>query len=86
MKRIKWKWFKHTQAMTLSFGIVLVRPDKIDDPVVINHERIHIAQVKRDGIIKYSLKYAYEAVTKGYRNVSYEIEAYQHENDFEYLK
>ena len=28
MKLIKWKWFKTTQAMTLPFGIVLIRPDK----------------------------------------------------------
>jgi hypothetical protein len=86
MKVIKFRKLGNILAMTLPFGYMLVREDIVGDSVVINHERIHLAQIKRDGTLKFYAKYFWEAINKGYRNISYEIEAYENERDFEYLK
>ena len=44
-----------------------------DPEPVIAHELCHVMQMERDPL--YIVKYAYQLVTKGYSNVSYEIDA-----------
>src|SRR4051812_36289392 len=89
-------------------GVMLLRPFKIEGIVLYpfvffasktpnekidNHERIHVEQIKRDGVFKFYRQYLseyFKARRKGlshdlaYRAISYEKEAYQHQNDFQY--
>lgn len=60
---------------------------------IINHELVHILQVKRDGVFKFYFKYLTEYLKfrmKGlnhndsYLAISYEVEAYQHQGDLTY--
>jgi hypothetical protein len=44
-------------------------------PGLVAHEALHVEQQRRDGALYY-LRYAYELVRYGYRNVSYEVAAY----------
>ena len=62
--------------------------EKID-----NHERIHIEQIKRDGVLMFYARYFYEYFRfrrKGlshdlaYHAISYEQEAYQHQQNIQY--
>lgn len=65
------------------------------DPIVINHERIHLKQQLELLIfpfylwygIEFFLRFAYlNDVKKAYRAISFEREAYTHESDLLYLK
>jgi len=47
----------------------------------LRHEKTHLEQYKRDGVIKYFLKWWYEYFTIGYDNISYELEAKENENN-----
>ncbi|HXH74849.1 MAG TPA: hypothetical protein VNJ08_07780 [Bacteriovoracaceae bacterium] len=71
----------------------IIYSDKKIDPIIANHERIHWDQIKRDGVIKFYALYLqeyYRLRRKGlthhaaYRGISYEKEAYLHEEDFSY--
>lgn len=84
MRIIKCKYLGQWAAITLGPFFILVHPKYIDNKKIINHERIHWMQQKRDWYIWFYIKYLYESITKGYRNISYEIEAYDNENDFNY--
>lgn len=91
--------FKGFLAMNL-FGLLLVRKSKADkvDAVTINHEAIHTAQMRDfckwlpiGGTIFYIL-YFFEWVCRifipsgsAYRNISFEIEAYNNHRNEEYL-
>lgn len=55
-------------------------------PELINHEKIHLKQQLELLIIPFYIWYFIEYYTKGYKNVSFEKEAYQNESDFNYLK
>jgi len=46
------------------------------------HEWTHVEQIRRDGYIKFHLRYFKQYIQKGYMGIDYEIEAYkkQHEN------
>lgn len=65
------------------------RPDEI----LLNHERIHVEQIKRDGFIRFYSTYLVEYISwrmkkkshdEAYRHISYEQEAYRHHNNFNY--
>ena len=48
------------------------------------HEMTHIAQMEREGKLKYMIKYTwYLLVTTGYRRNPYEIEAYTNQHECE---
>ncbi len=60
---------------------------------IINHELIHIQQVKRVGFIRFYFTYLKEYIQfrgKGFNHsdayfaISYEVEAYTHQNDLTY--
>ncbi|TYB75780.1 hypothetical protein ES674_13215 [Bizionia myxarmorum] len=66
-----------------------------DDVVLINHERIHIRQQIELLILPFFILYLFEFLFRfiqyrswklAYCNISFEREAYLHENDFNYLK
>lgn len=91
MKVKKFNWFlelvcpKNVEGITLfPFGI-FIRED-IPDKVTINHEMIHIKQQKEMLVIPFYLLYLIEYLFKGYYSISFEIEAYLNQDNFEYLK
>ena len=65
------------------------------DPILINHEKIHLKQQVELLWIFFFIWYLLEGVVRfiqyrnwdlAYRNISFEREAYQNENNLEYLK
>jgi hypothetical protein len=85
--------FKKIQGITL-FPFIIVRPKK-PNMVLLNHERIHIRQQLELLIIPFYLWYLVEWLYHyaycrhgwmAYRRISFEREAYDNEEDFEYLK
>lgn len=74
------------------FGVVFVRgPKACINQRILNHERIHSAQIRELGYIFFYLIYLIEWLIRipfkgnAYRNISFEKEAYRHENDLSYL-
>ena len=47
---------------------------------MIRHEKKHLEQYKRDGVIKYFFRWWWQYITVGYENIDYEIEARRAEN------
>jgi hypothetical protein len=71
-----------------AFGITLYpfilfkgEPTKYD----INHEKIHLQQQKELLVIGFYIWYFIEWCFKGYRNISFEKEAYDNESNLDYL-
>ena len=93
MKIIRNKYipFKGFLAINL-FGILFVRGDARIDDITLNHEKIHTAQIKELWYIFFYLWYIIEWLIRlfmkgnAYRNISFEREAYNNENDLDYLK
>jgi len=86
--------FRGFAAINL-FGILFVRKDSVINAKIINHEEIHSAQMKEMLYIFYYIWYLIEWFIKlilywnnkfAYRNISFEQEAYAHENNMDYLK
>jgi hypothetical protein len=89
-------------------GVKVLRPFKIEAIVLYpfiffaakhpgekidNHERIHMEQIKRDGVFMFYSRYLYEYFRSrrrglshdlAYRAISYEQEAYKHQQNIEY--
>lgn len=78
------------------FGLLFVKPGVELNPVLFNHERIHSMQMRELLWIPFYLIYIAEWVWhlirergntyKAYRAISFEREAYSHEEDLSYLK
>jgi hypothetical protein len=79
-------------------GIVLwpfvLYADKDPNTVVQNHESIHLAQIRRAGVLKFYGTYLSEYARgrlagmshhESYMNISFEREAYQYQQDQSYL-
>jgi hypothetical protein len=73
-----------TAAMAL-FPFILLNRRKTVTEVLINHERIHLMQQLEMLVIPFYVVYLFELLTKGYRNVSFEKEAYANEKNPDYL-
>ena len=82
-------------AITLYPFIFLKNQNDRDNKILINHERIHLQQQIELLIIPFYLWYIihflinyfkYENWEKAYRNIIFEKEAYNNENDLNYLK
>ena len=73
------------------FGILLCRPNTRLTPRLLNHERIHTAQMIEMAFIFFYLWYVVEWLYRltrpgnAYFNISFEREAYSHEHDRRYL-
>lgn len=81
--------------MTLWPFVVLKHHSLKEDVVFLNHEQIHLRQQAELLVVFFYLWYALEFLFrliqyknrhKAYRNISFEREAYQYENDGNYLK
>lgn len=66
---------------------------KFPDEKIDNHERIHMEQIQRDGALMFYGRYFYEYFRSrrrglshdlAYRAISYEKEAYQHQQNLKY--
>ncbi|TCD29659.1 hypothetical protein EZ456_01185 [Pedobacter psychrodurus] len=75
--------------------ILLKSPQFKNDPVIINHEKIHLRQQLELLIFPFYLLYLANYLVNlvkcrnhdlAYRNIVFEKEAYAHENDLNYLK
>lgn len=83
--------FKGFLAINL-FGVMFVRGTWRDiNARVLNHEKIHTAQMRELGYLPfyflYLLEWLIRLLGKGnaYRNISFEREAYANENNYQYL-
>ena len=96
MKIIRNKYipFPGYKAINL-FGILFVRGNAKINDTTINHERIHTAQMKELLYIPFYVLYVLEWIVKliqfrnghmAYRNISFEREAYQNQENTQYLK
>ena len=75
---------------------ILVRSKGLkEDPVFINHEKIHLRQQLELLIVFFYIWYGLEFLVRllqyknryqAYRNISFEREAYKNDKDFNYLK
>lgn len=74
------------------FGVFFVHPGVHVSERLINHERIHTAQMRELGYLPFYLIYLIEwllrLVTKdnAYLSIGFEREAYRHEDDMHYLE
>ncbi len=73
------------------FGVLFCRHGTKVTPLMINHERIHTAQMLEMGILPFYVWYLVEWLIKvptpgrAYKRISFEREAYRHEHDLGYL-
>ena len=63
-------------ALTMPWGHIYIHPDGVNLPKLRRHELVHIAQIRRDGALRFTLTYLYWLVIKReYWYMPYEIEA-----------
>lgn len=62
-------------AVTMPWKVIYARPEHVDDPKLLTHEKVHIQQIERDGVVTWAFKVLWYLVRYGYRNSPYEIEA-----------
>lgn len=83
------------EGLTLWPVIILKHDNLKEDVVLINHERIHLKQQLELLILPFYVLYflewlvgiiKYNNMHLAYRNISFEREAYQNEEDLNYLK
>ena len=73
------------------FGVLFVRGNARIDDITLNHEKIHTAQIKELLYVFFYVWYVIEWLIRlfmkgnAYRNISFEREAYNNENDLDYL-
>ena len=77
--------FKGYKAITL-WPFIFVRKEYSFNNIDLNHEKIHLKQQIELLVILFFLIYLIEWIFKGYRNISFEKEAYRYEEDLGYLK
>ena len=74
------------------FGVFFVHPDVRITERLINHERIHTAQMRELGYVFFYLIYLIEWLLRlvmkdnAYLSIGFEREAYRHEGNLDYLK
>lgn len=93
MKIVRSRWLPPRGYSGINlFGVLFVHPGQYVSPVMLNHERIHTAQMLELAILPFYVLYLLEWLIRllmrgrAYRNISFEREAYRHERDFDYLK
>lgn len=83
--------FKGFSAMNIC-GVLFVRKDAIITDRTLRHEKIHTKQIVELFVIFFYLFYILEWIVRlfmkgnAYRNISFEREAYDNQNDLNYLK
>lgn len=82
---VKNKWFPFGRYRAITIWPFCFYKGAID-LVTQNHERIHARQQLELLIIPFYIIYFFEWIFKGYRNVSFEKEAYDNEYNLLYLE
>jgi hypothetical protein len=89
--------YKIVQSKFVAFGLfgvagIVLYPfvfviDK-NNKRLVNHELIHIEQIKDCGVLKFYVLYLWYWIKHkfSYRNIPFEVEAYDNDEDFEYIK
>lgn len=77
--------FKGFKAITL-WPFIFVRKNYSFNEIDLNHENIHGKQQLELLIILFYIIYLVEWLFKGYRDISFEKEAYNNEDNLNYLK
>lgn len=83
--------FKGFCAINL-FGVIFARHEAYLSETVLNHERIHTAQMKELGYVLFYVIYLIEWLVRlllpgnAYRNISFEREAYNNQRNSFYLE
>lgn len=77
--------FKGFKAITL-WPFIFIRKGCSFNEIDLNHESIHGRQQLELLIIPFYIIYLIEQIFKGYRNISFEKEAYNNEKNLDYLK
>lgn len=73
------------------FGFLFVKKNARIDDILINHEKIHTAQMREMLYVFFYLWYLIEWLIRlfkkgsAYRNISFEREAYSHDKNLSYL-
>lgn len=85
----RWLPIKGYSAMNF-FGVLLARHGQVITNKTVRHERIHTAQMKELGYIFFYVWYIIEWLIrlpfgKAYYNISFEREAYENEDNIDYL-
>ena len=62
-------------ARTLGY-VILIKPDSRHDPLVLQHELVHVSQIERLGREPFIERYLYELEIVGYARAPLELEAY----------
>ena len=82
-------------GLTLWPFIIMKKADLKEDAIFINHERIHLRQQLEMLVIPFFVWYILEYLVRlvqfgnsyvAYKNISFEKEAYENENDLQYLE
>lgn len=85
---------KNFNGMTVWPFVILQHAELKNEKIFINHERIHLKQQMEMLVIFFYLWYSLEFLIRlvqyrnrhqAYRNISFEREAYQNENNLEFL-
>lgn len=92
---IKYLTPKGFRGITIFPFVFLSREEDREDPVMLNHERIHIRQQIEMLLLPFFIWYGAEYLLRllkhknyhqAYRSISFEREAYSNEKDLHYLK
>ena len=62
-------------AVTMPWRTVYCRPGEEGNQPLAAHEAVHVAQIERDGAVKWTVKIFYYLLRYGYLNSPYEVEA-----------
>ncbi len=62
-------------AVTMPWKTVYCRPGQELNYALAAHEAVHVAQIERDGAVKWTIKIFYYLLRYGYVNSPYEVEA-----------
>lgn len=63
------------RGWTSFWGLIYVLPGNEHDQRLLRHERCHLEQIERDGLMMFSIKYLWWLARHGYWNNPYEIQA-----------
>ncbi|AWG23782.1 hypothetical protein [Flavobacterium kingsejongi] len=86
---------KRFAGITIYPFVILKKREYCNDPVILNHERIHLRQQAELLILPFFVWYLFEFCIKlirhrdphkAYRAIGFEREAYRNENNMSYLK
>lgn len=85
MKIYSCKYLKKFNGISLAPLGIFINPNSLTDKTLIHHEKIHWKQQKEMGFLPFYIWYGFEWLWKGYRNISFEREAYENDHNPDYL-